>query len=58
MAQYPSGINPADYPEPFAGLYRQHLQHLNSRACGPRPSRPTRVPCGASVRTSTTKSAP
>jgi integrase len=36
MAQYPSGINPADYPEPFAGLYRQHLQHLELKGLRPK----------------------
>ena len=36
MAQYPSGINPADYPEPFASLYRQHLQHLQLKGLRPK----------------------
>ena len=36
MAQYPSGINPADYLEPFAGLYRQHLQHLQLKGLRPK----------------------
>jgi hypothetical protein len=46
MAQYPSGINPADYPEPFAGLYRQHLQHLSPTGIN-RPLRSRHKPATA-----------
>jgi integrase/recombinase XerD len=36
MADYPSGINPADFPEPFAQLYRQHVQHLQLKGLRPK----------------------
>ena len=28
MSQHPSGVDPAAFPEPFAGQYRCHLPHL------------------------------
>ena len=36
MSSYPSGVNPADYPEPFASLYRTHLQHLQLKGLRPK----------------------
>ena len=36
MSSYPSGINPADYPEPFASQYRAHLQHLQLKGLQPK----------------------
>jgi len=36
MADCPSGINPADFPEPFTQLYRQHAQHLQLKGLRPK----------------------
>lgn len=36
MSAYPSGVNPADYPEPFANQYRTHLQHLQLKGLRPK----------------------
>ena len=36
MSAYPSGINPAEYSEPFASLYRTHLQHLQLKGLRPK----------------------
>jgi integrase len=36
MSAYPSGINPADFPEPFATQYRRHLQHLQLKGLRPK----------------------
>jgi integrase len=36
MSQHPSGINPTNYPEPFASQYRSHLQHLQLKGLQPK----------------------
>ena len=36
MSEHLSDLNPADFPEPFAGLYRQHLQHLQLKGLRPK----------------------
>jgi integrase len=36
MSGYPSGINPAEFPEPFASQYRTHLQHLQLKGLRPK----------------------
>ena len=36
MSEHPAGIHPADFPEPFAGLYRAHLQHLRLQGLRPK----------------------
>lgn len=36
MSDHPSGINPTDYPEPFASQYRTHLQHLQLKGLRPK----------------------
>jgi integrase len=36
MSEHPAGIHPADFPEPFAGLYRAHLQHLKLKGLRPK----------------------
>lgn len=36
MSEHPSGINPAEFPEPFAGQYRSHLQHLRLKGLRPK----------------------
>jgi len=36
MSGYPSGINPAQFPEPFASQYRTHLQHLQLKGLRPK----------------------
>lgn len=36
MSEHPAGIHPADFPEPFAGLYRAHLQHLQLQGLRPK----------------------
>jgi integrase/recombinase XerD len=36
MSEHLSDINPADFSEPFAGLYRQHLQHLQLKGLRPK----------------------
>ncbi|MEY4507545.1 MAG: hypothetical protein RL297_2123 [Pseudomonadota bacterium] len=36
MSQHPSGIDPANYPEPFASQYRSHLQHLQLKGLQPK----------------------
>jgi hypothetical protein len=36
MFTYPSGVSPADFPEPFARLYRSHLQHLQLKGLQPK----------------------
>ena len=36
MPEFVSGINPASYPEPFASLYRRHLQHLQLQGLRPK----------------------
>ena len=36
MPEFVSGINPARYPEPFASLYRRHLQHLQLQGLRPK----------------------
>ena len=36
MSQHPSGIDPAEFPEPFASQYRSHLQHLQLKGLRPK----------------------
>ena len=36
MSSHPSGINPAQFPEPFACQYRSHLQHLQLKGLRPK----------------------
>lgn len=36
MSSHPSGINPAEFPEPFASQYRTHLQHLQLKGLRPK----------------------
>lgn len=36
MSEHPAGIHPADFPEPFAALYRAHLQHLKLKGLRPK----------------------
>ena len=36
MSEYPSGVSPAEFPEPFAGLYLCHLQHLQLKGLRPK----------------------
>ncbi len=36
MSEFPSGISPTQYPQPFADLYRQHLQHLQLKGLRPK----------------------
>ncbi len=36
MSSHPSGINPAEFPEPFASQYRSHLQHLQLKGLQPK----------------------
>ena len=36
MSDYPSGVHPGDYPEPFAAQYRAHLQHLQLKGLRPK----------------------
>jgi integrase len=36
MFTHSSGVSPADFPEPFAGLYRSHLQHLQLKGLQPK----------------------
>lgn len=36
MSAYPSGVNPATFPEPFASQYRAHLQHLQLKGLQPK----------------------
>jgi hypothetical protein len=36
MSGHPSGINPAEFPEPFASQYRAHLQHLQLKGLQPK----------------------
>ena len=36
MSEYPSGVNPIEFPEPFAEQYRQHLQHLQLKGLQPK----------------------
>lgn len=36
MSSHPSGINPAEFPEPFASQYRAHLQHLQLKGLQPK----------------------
>ena len=36
MSSHPSGINPAQFPEPFASQYRSHLQHLQLKGLRPK----------------------
>ncbi len=35
MSEFVSGVDPASFPEPFAGLYRSHLQHLQLKGLRP-----------------------
>ena len=36
MSAHPSGINPAEFPEPFASQYQSHLQHLQLKGLRPK----------------------
>ncbi|TDM08999.1 MAG: hypothetical protein C4K60_06480 [Ideonella sp. MAG2] len=36
MSEFVSGVDPASFPEPFAGLYRSHLQHLQLKGLRPK----------------------
>lgn len=36
MPEHPSGISPAEFPEPFASQYRAHLQHLQLKGLRPK----------------------
>jgi len=36
MSKHPIGIDPAEFPEPFAGQYRSHLQHLQLKGLRPK----------------------
>ncbi|MDZ7813978.1 MAG: hypothetical protein U5L74_13110 [Ideonella sp.] len=36
MSEFVSGVDPASFPEPFAGLYRRHLQHLQLKGLRPK----------------------
>lgn len=36
MSVVPSGIDPAQFPQPFGDLYRQHLQHLQLKGLRPK----------------------
>ena len=36
MSEHPSGISPADFPEPFSSQYRSHLQHLQLKGLQPK----------------------
>ena len=36
MSEFVSGVDPASFPEPFAGLYRNHLQHLQLKGLRPK----------------------
>lgn len=36
MSVVPSGVDPAEFPEPFCELYRQHLQHLQLKGLRPK----------------------
>ncbi len=36
MSEFVSGVDPASFPEPFAELYRSHLQHLQLKGLRPK----------------------
>ncbi len=36
MSEFPSGISPNEFPQPFATQYRQHLQHLHLMGLRPK----------------------
>lgn len=36
MREFVSGVDPASYPEPFATLYRRHVQHLQLQGLRPK----------------------
>jgi integrase/recombinase XerD len=36
MSKHPSGIDPVEFPEPFASQYRSHLQHLQLKGLRPK----------------------